>query len=67
MFGIVVRGATGNVLGRAGGVHARGAWTTTVRYRAAHRQEGTLEAVAFSPKDGAISCIAQVRVTLPAS
>jgi hypothetical protein len=38
----------------------------TVRYRAVHRQAGTLEAVAFSPKDGALACIAQVRVNLPA-
>jgi hypothetical protein len=28
------------------------------------RQPGTLEAVSFSAKDGAVDCIAQVRVTL---
>ena len=40
---------------------------TTVHYKVAHRQRGTLEAVAFSAKDGALECLAQRRVTLRAS
>jgi Immunoglobulin-like domain of bacterial spore germination len=63
-FQVVVRGANGKVLGRQTGVHGPH-WSTTVPYRATHRQAGTLEAAAFSPKDGALSCIAQTRVTLP--
>jgi hypothetical protein len=66
-FRVVVRGANGRTIGTHIAVHGSGAWSTHVRYRAAHRQKGTLEAVAFSAKDGALACIAQVRVTLPAS
>jgi Immunoglobulin-like domain of bacterial spore germination len=67
-FQVVVRGAKGRMLGRktvadGGG----GPWSTKVRYTAAHRQAGTLEAVDFRAKDGALDCIAQVRVTLPAN
>jgi hypothetical protein len=59
-FQVVVRGADGSVLGRHTGVHGPGKWSTQVHYRASRRQPGTLEAVAFSPKDGALECIAQV-------
>jgi immunoglobulin-like protein involved in spore germination len=65
-FQVVVRGASGAVLGRRTVVHGR-TWSAPVRYTASHRQTGMLEAVAFSPKDGALSCIAQVHVALPAS
>lgn len=65
-FQVVVRGAKGTVLGRRTSVHGP-SWSTTVHYRAANRQAGTLEAVALSPKDGALACIAQTRVTLPPS
>jgi hypothetical protein len=63
---MVVRGAHGKVLGRHT-VAQHGSWSAQVGYHASRRQPGTLEAVAFSPKDGALACIAQVRVTLPAS
>ena len=49
---------------------AGGPWSTAglgaqrCTIAAAHRQAGTLEAVAFSAKDGALACIAQTRVTL---
>ena len=66
-FQVVLRGANGLVLGRKTGVHGPGAWTAHVHYTAAHRQTGTIEAVAFSPKDGAIDCIAEAPVRLPAS
>jgi hypothetical protein len=70
-FEVVVRGANGRVLGRRANVHARptwpGNWGARVHYKASHRQTGTLEAVALSPKDGSLACLAQVRVTLPAS
>jgi len=65
---VAVRGASGTIRGRPGiVVTSGGRWSVTVPYSASHRQAGTLEAVALSPKDGALDCIAQVRVTLPAS
>lgn len=66
MFQVVVRGANGRVFGRRL-VADSGAWNTTVHYTAAHRQAGTLEAVAFSAKDGSLECLYEKRVTLPAS
>lgn len=41
-----------------------GNWNETFSYSVGVRQPGTLEAVSFSAKDGAVDCIAQVRVTL---
>jgi hypothetical protein len=41
-----------------------GNWNETFSYAVGARQPGTLEAVSFSAKDGAVDCIAQVRVTL---
>jgi hypothetical protein len=65
-FQVVVRGANGKVLGKR--TITRGpSWSTNVKYKASHRQAGTLEAVAFSPKDGALACLYETRVTLPAS
>ena len=65
-FSVIVRGARGKALGvRAGS--ASGRWNASIRYHATHRQAGTLEAVSFSGKDGSITCIAQVRLTLPAT
>ncbi len=65
-FQVVVRGANGKVLGRRTIVHGP-PWSAKVKYTASHRQAGTLEAVAFSPKDGALACLYEARVTLPAS
>jgi hypothetical protein len=39
-------------------------WTTSFDYPAARRQDGTLEAVALSAKDGTLDCIVQVRVRM---
>lgn len=66
---VLVRGKNGRVLGKTphGVTAAAGKWHTSVNYTATRRQPGTLEAVAFSAKDGALVCIAQMRVTLPAS
>lgn len=65
-FQVAVRGTNGEVLGGKT-AHGPGSWSTTVPYTAAHRQIGTLEAVAFSAKDGAVECLVQRRVTLPPS
>jgi hypothetical protein len=64
--GLVVR------LRRAGGrIHreravtaAAGRWRTSLRYARAARQDGTLEAVALSAKDGTLDCIVQARVRM---
>ncbi|MGZ4233132.1 MAG: hypothetical protein ACXVVQ_17105 [Solirubrobacteraceae bacterium] len=63
-FTLALRGSDGRQFRRTT-VHSVGRqWTATLTY-AVHRQQwGTLEAVAFSPKDEAISCIAQVAVKL---
>jgi hypothetical protein len=41
-----------------------GRWSTSFDYPAARRQTGTLEAVAFSAKDGTLDCLVQVRVRM---
>jgi len=65
-FQVMVRGATGRVLGRRTVIHG-GSWGTTVHYHVTRRQAGTVEAVALSAKDGSLACLAQWRVTLFAS
>jgi hypothetical protein len=39
-------------------------WSTSFDYPAARRQDGTLEAVALSAKDGTLDCLVQVRVRM---
>ena len=66
-FQVVVRGANGAVLSRKTGVRGPGTWSVHVRYHASHAQTGTVEAVALSPKDGAVECLTQASVMLPAT
>jgi hypothetical protein len=64
-FQLVVRGRDGRVKGRRSVLFGpSGRWTRTVRFNVARRQAGTLEAVEGSARDGALACLAQVRVTL---
>jgi hypothetical protein len=64
-FTLAVRNETGAVVGRRTvTVAADGTWARTLRYRAARRQPGTLEAVDLAARDGALLCLAQVRVAL---
>lgn len=65
-FGVLVRGADGHVLGQRPSVHGIRHWSAQVRYRAARRQPGTLEAVDFGGRGEGIVCLAQARVILPA-
>jgi hypothetical protein len=65
-FEVLVRGAHGKALGRKH-VFGPGSWSKNVPYTAGYRQAGTIEAVSFSAKDGSLECLAQARVTLPAS
>ncbi|HSD76781.1 MAG TPA: Gmad2 immunoglobulin-like domain-containing protein [Solirubrobacteraceae bacterium] len=63
-FSLVVRNASGRVVGRRIVTVAGRSWARTVRYAVGRRQAGTLEAVAGSARDGSLDCLAQVRVTL---
>lgn len=63
-FQLVVRGSDGRVLGRRSVIAAHGRWGSSVHYHASRQQAGTLEAVDFSPKDGALACLIQTRVSL---
>jgi hypothetical protein len=65
-FQIVLRRRDGRVIARlsATAVHR---WSARLRYHLARRQPGTLEAAAGSLKDGALACLVQARVSLPAS
>ena len=44
-----------------------GRWSGQLTYHTTRTQAATLEAVETSAKDGALICIVQIRVTLPAS
>jgi hypothetical protein len=63
---VVVRGEKGAVLGRKT-VRGPGRWRTRVRYHVASSQPGWVEAVALSPKDGSLACIAELGINLPAT
>jgi hypothetical protein len=65
-FRLVVRNSRGKIIGQRH-VHGQGSWSATVKYHASYGQWGVVEAVAFSPKDAAVACLAQQSVTLPAS
>ncbi len=66
-FQVNLRGSDGRVLAQRHVDATNGHWSAQLNYHASRRQPGTLEAAALSPKDGALSCLAQVRVTLPAT
>jgi hypothetical protein len=62
-FVLRVRDDRGRVVGERV-MTAVGHWRAVVRYRVAAPRRGTMEAVADSAKDGALTCIAQVGVSL---
>ena len=68
-FTLAVRNAAGRVVGHRnvafGGTAPR--WSSTVHYTVKANQPGTLEAVELSARDGALACLAQIRVPLAAS
>lgn len=63
-FVLRLRAADGRTLAEQPRTSADGRWTGFFRYPAVRPQPGTLEAVALSAKDGALACLAQVRVRL---
>ena len=66
-FSFVLRGSDGRVIAQRT-VHASsGRWSGRLRYHLNRTQPGTLEAYDASAKDGALICIVQIRVTIPAS
>jgi hypothetical protein len=64
---LVLRGPNGGVLARRALTAAHGHWNGSLRYHAATARTATVEAVDLSAKDGALSCIAEVRANLPVS
>jgi hypothetical protein len=67
-FTLAVRNAVGRVVGHRtvafGGTAP--SWSSTVDYLVKVNQPGTLEAVDLSARDGALTCLAQIRVPLAA-
>ena len=66
-FVLVLRNRRGERLRMVPVTAFGGNWSRTFSYSVGARQPGTLEAAEFSAKDGALTCIAQVRVTLKPS
>jgi Immunoglobulin-like domain of bacterial spore germination len=64
MFQVTLRNRAGRVVRTVGVTSAAGTWSRSFSYTVSVRQAGTLEAVDLSEKDGALACIAQVRVGL---
>jgi hypothetical protein len=64
LFQVTLRNRAGRVVRTVDVASAGGNWSRSFVYRVSVRQPGTLEAVDFSEKDGALACIAQVRVAL---
>jgi hypothetical protein len=65
-FEVVLRDAAGRVLSRRNVTH-KGPWDVKMHYHSSHAQNGTIEAVAFSAKDGSLACLAQQQTPLFAS
>jgi Immunoglobulin-like domain of bacterial spore germination len=67
-FTLAVRATDGGVVGHRsvafGGTAPQ--WSSTVSYAVTTNQPGTLEAVELSARDGALACLAQIRVPLAA-
>jgi hypothetical protein len=61
---VILRRADGRAVAERPVTSAGGRWSVSFPYSVSSTQAGTLEAVAFSAKDGALDCIVQVRVTL---
>ncbi len=65
-FRVVLRGASGGAL-TSRSVTAIGRWEVTLHYTAPQGQGGYFEAAASSAKDGALACLVQRTLALPAS
>jgi hypothetical protein len=66
-FPLVLRGSDGTVIAQRTMHVSDGRWSGQFTYHTRRTQPGTLEAYDASAKDGALICIVQIRVTLPAS
>ena len=62
---VVLRGPDGRVLAQQGVQSSGGGWNAIVFVPSPRDQAATLEAVAASPRDGAVACLVQQRVALP--
>jgi hypothetical protein len=63
-FLVRLRAADGRVPAQRPVTGAGGRWASSFRYPRVRRQAGTLEAAAGSAKDGALVCLAQVKVRI---
>jgi hypothetical protein len=63
-FVVRLRRANGRLLAQRPGTAPNGRWRLRLRHRRPAAQDGTLEVVALSAKDGTLDCIVQVRVRL---
>jgi Immunoglobulin-like domain of bacterial spore germination len=61
---VILRRADGRAVAERPVTSAGGRWGVSFPYSVTTTQAGTLEAVAFSAKDGALDCIVQVRASL---
>jgi Immunoglobulin-like domain of bacterial spore germination len=66
-FPLVLRDSDGTAIAQRTVRVSGGRWSGQLTYHSTRTQAGTLEAVETSAKDGALICIVQIRVTLPAS
>ena len=66
-FPLVLRRSDGTVIAQRTMHVSGGRWSGQLTYHTTRTQAATLEAVETSAKDGALICIVQIRVTLPAS
>jgi DNA-binding beta-propeller fold protein YncE len=66
-FQLKLRGTNGRVMVSRSVIVQAGQWSAQVGYQQPRWQLGTLEGVDLSAKDGALSCLVQVRATLPAA
>lgn len=64
MFQADLRNRRGTMIAMRPVTASGGNWHRTLAYGVTRQQAGTLEAVDFSERDGSLSCIAQLRVTL---
>jgi immunoglobulin-like protein involved in spore germination len=62
MFVVRLRRNSGRIQKTKPVAASNGHWSTSFTYTKAARQTGTLEAVDFSAKDGAVDCLVQIRV-----
>ncbi len=65
-FPLILRGTDGSIIASQTMHVNHGSWSGRLAYHTNRTQPGTLEASVASPRDGALVCIVQIRLTVPA-